>query len=164
MCFTSRFRFSLIKKHIFLRPHVLAYRTCPTHKSVQVSLLQSRPVFVCVCRQRWAGVRRPWRCRRHPRRRIRPRRRPCSNPGWLSSKHWKPRSVITVTQQCAMLMPRRCGYRLWAPKGITIHSKFQSVRVSEIQWKFSQYSTTDFFQWCYIDWNAVNFHWFKFRL
>jgi len=42
------------------------------------------------------------------------------------------------------------------------HSLFESVSVWDsvkIHW-IGQYSTTDFFQWCYIDWNSVNFGWF----
>ena len=39
-----------------------------------------------------------------------------------------------------------------------VHSKFESVSVSEIQWKFTEYRTTDKIQY-YIDWKSVTFHW-----
>jgi len=51
-------------------------------------------------------------------------------------------------------------HKICAP-ALNSHSKFESVivsRFSENHWIW-QYSTSEFFQWCHIDWNSVNFHW-----
>jgi len=43
-------------------------------------------------------------------------------------------------------------------------NQWESLKFSENSMNISKYSTNEFFQWCYIGWNFVNFHWISENL
>ena len=79
-------------------------------------------------------------------------RTPLKKIQWVSESFWDSVKIPWVSVNIAPL------------KKIS-----ESVRVSEIQWKFTEFQTPlkkiprtaplKKIQWCYIDWDSVNFHW-----